>query len=96
MYVVNVLYPPMKSPFFDAIQTWHDLYARKCQYEHFSHVHRNRNNEAETAIINSMMSFPEVRLIEYDCGKLQTLAVMLRRLYSQGHRCLIFTQMSKM
>jgi SNF2 family DNA or RNA helicase len=32
----------------------------------------------------------------YILGKLQMLAVMLRRLYAQKHRCLIFTQMSKM
>ncbi|CAI2349451.1 unnamed protein product [Caenorhabditis sp. 36 PRJEB53466] len=42
------------------------------------------------------LQFPELRLIEYDCGKLQTLAVLLRQLYLYKHRCLIFTQMSKM
>ncbi|EFO83536.1 CRE-SSL-1 protein [Caenorhabditis remanei] len=42
------------------------------------------------------LQFPELRLIEYDCGKLQTLALLLRQLYIYKHRCLIFTQMSKM
>lgn len=39
--------------------------------------------------------FPERRLVEYDCGKLQALAVLLRRLRAEGHRCLIFTQMTR-
>uniref|UniRef100_A0A8R1HSQ0 Uncharacterized protein n=1 Tax=Caenorhabditis japonica TaxID=281687 RepID=A0A8R1HSQ0_CAEJA len=46
--------------------------------------------------IGRSLQFPELRLIEYDCGKLQTLAVLLRQLYIYKHRCLIFTQMSKM
>ena len=40
--------------------------------------------------------FPEKRLIQYDCGKLQTMAVLLRRLFSETHRVLIFTQMTRM
>lgn len=43
-----------------------------------------------------MLQFPELRLIEYDCGKLQALNQLLRRLKAEKHRCLIFTQMSKM
>ncbi|ULT98915.1 hypothetical protein L3Y34_000338 [Caenorhabditis briggsae] len=46
--------------------------------------------------ISRSLQFPELRLIEYDCGKLQTLALLLRQLYLYKHRCLIFTQMSKM
>uniref|UniRef100_A0A183IH08 Helicase domino n=1 Tax=Soboliphyme baturini TaxID=241478 RepID=A0A183IH08_9BILA len=42
------------------------------------------------------LQFPERRLIEYDCGKLQNLARLLRQLKSDGHRCLIFTQMARM
>ncbi|KAG5882001.1 hypothetical protein JTB14_028601 [Gonioctena quinquepunctata] len=40
--------------------------------------------------------FPDPRLIQYDCGKLQTLDMLLRRLKPEGHRVLIFTQMTKM
>lgn len=40
--------------------------------------------------------FPDLRLIQYDCGKLQTLAVLLRQLKAEGHRVLIFTQMTRM
>jgi hypothetical protein len=34
--------------------------------------------------------------VQYDCGKLQELAELLRRLKAGGHRVLIFTQMTKM
>ncbi|KAF5292024.1 hypothetical protein FQA39_LY14141 [Lamprigera yunnana] len=40
--------------------------------------------------------FPDPRLIQYDCGKLQTLDRLLRKLKTDGHRALIFTQMTKM
>ncbi len=40
--------------------------------------------------------FPDKKLIQFDAGKLQTLAELLRNLKRGGHRALIFTQMSKM
>ena len=40
--------------------------------------------------------FPDRKLVQFDCGKLQQLAVLLRKLKAGGHRVLIFTQMSKM
>merc|ERR1719347_817328 len=42
------------------------------------------------------ISTPDTRLIQYDCGKLQVLASLLRKLFTGGHRALIFTQMTKM
>ena len=45
---------------------------------------------------NMAVQFPELRLIQYDCGKLQTLDKLLWQLKAGGHRCLIFTQMSRM
>lgn len=45
---------------------------------------------------NMRTSFPELRLIQYDCGKLQTLSELLWNLKSGTHRVLIFTQMSRM
>lgn len=45
---------------------------------------------------NMRTTFPELRLIEYDCGKLQTLGRLLTELKSNDHRVLIFTQMSRM
>lgn len=48
--------------------------------------------------ISSLMltQFPEPRLIQYDCGKLQSLDRLLRKLKSENHRVLIFTQMTRM
>lgn len=48
------------------------------------------------AIVRRQVYFPDRRLIQFDCGKLQELAVLLRQLKSGGHRALIFTQMTKM
>ncbi|XP_066579352.1 helicase SRCAP isoform X2 [Amia ocellicauda] len=45
---------------------------------------------------NMRTQFPDLRLIQYDCGKLQTLHRLLRRLKVGGHRVLIFTQMTRM
>lgn len=48
-------------------------------------------------IISEMTTkFPDPRLIQYDCGKLQTMDRLLRQLKVNGHRVLIFTQMTKM
>lgn len=41
------------------------------------------------------VQFPDKRLLQYDCGKLQTLAKLLRKLQAGGHRALIFTQMTR-
>lgn len=41
------------------------------------------------------IAFPDKRLLQYDCGKLQRLDKLLRRLQTGGHRALIFTQMTK-
>ncbi|XP_072559936.1 uncharacterized protein srcap [Paramormyrops kingsleyae] len=45
---------------------------------------------------NMRTHFPDLRLIQYDCGKLQTLHSLLRKLKTGGHRVLIFTQMTRM
>ncbi|PGH16933.1 hypothetical protein AJ80_05001 [Polytolypa hystricis UAMH7299] len=42
------------------------------------------------------IAFPDKRLLQYDCGKLQQLDKLLRKLKAGGHRALIFTQMTKM
>ena len=48
-------------------------------------------------VTRSMLTqFPDPRLIQYDCGKLQSLNELLRRLKSGNHRVLIFTQMTRM
>ncbi|KAG5190682.1 P-loop containing nucleoside triphosphate hydrolase protein [Tribonema minus] len=42
------------------------------------------------------VAFPDRSLVQYDSGKLQALAPLLRALKSGGHKCLIFTQMTRM
>ncbi|KAI9499562.1 SNF2 family N-terminal domain-containing protein [Zychaea mexicana] len=41
------------------------------------------------------IAFPDKRLLQYDCGKLQKLDALLRQLAAGGHRALIFTQMTR-
>ncbi|KAL7310692.1 swr1 complex component, variant 2 [Mucor circinelloides] len=41
------------------------------------------------------IAFPDKRLLQYDCGKLQKLDQLLRTLAAGGHRALIFTQMTR-
>uniref|UniRef100_A0A803KFH7 Snf2-related CREBBP activator protein n=1 Tax=Xenopus tropicalis TaxID=8364 RepID=A0A803KFH7_XENTR len=47
-------------------------------------------------VSNMRTQFPDLRLIQYDCGKLQTLDRLLRQLKTGGHRVLLFTQMTRM
>ena len=49
-------------------------------------------HEAQTRL---SIAFPDKRLLQYDCGKLQRLDRLLRELQAGGHRALIFTQMTK-
>jgi len=42
------------------------------------------------------LSFPDRSLVQWDSGKFHELAPLLRRLKRDAHRCLVFTQMSKM
>jgi len=47
------------------------------------------------ATVKLQIAFPDVSLLQYDCGKLQKLAEMMRELKPAGHRVLIFTQMTR-
>lgn len=47
------------------------------------------------ARVRLSIAFPDKRLLQYDCGKLQRLDNLLRTLQAGGHRALIFTQMTK-
>lgn len=48
------------------------------------------------AFKRTQLFFPDKRLVQFDCGKLQQLDLLLRELKRGNHRCLIFTQMSSM
>lgn len=69
-----------------------EVFLQRILYEDLS----PRFNFLNKIMVNMKNSFPELRLIEYDCGKLQTLGRLLKELKSQDHRVLIFTQMSRM
>ncbi|KAL3533921.1 hypothetical protein ACH5RR_007442 [Cinchona calisaya] len=64
--------------------------------ERCSEVLSPRLTPFRPAVVRRQVYFPDRRLIQFDCGKLQELAVLLRRLKLEGHRALIFTQMTKM
>ncbi|OQS03400.1 SNF2 family helicase/ATPase and F-box protein, partial [Thraustotheca clavata] len=53
-------------------------------------------NQLHPIIQRSHLFFPDKRLVQFDCGKLQQLDRLLRDLKRDGHRCLIFSQMSSM
>ncbi|KAI0087130.1 SNF2 family N-terminal domain-containing protein [Irpex rosettiformis] len=45
--------------------------------------------------VKLQIAFPDPSLLQYDCGKLQELARLLRERKDEGHRVLIFTQMTR-
>lgn len=45
--------------------------------------------------VRSKVRLPDTRLVQWDCGKLQVLDKLLRKLKSEKHRVLIFTQMTR-
>ncbi|GJE94671.1 SNF2 family N-terminal domain-containing protein [Phanerochaete sordida] len=47
------------------------------------------------ATVKLQIAFPDPSLLQYDCGKLQELARLLRERKAGGHRVLIFTQMTR-
>ncbi|KAF4635189.1 hypothetical protein G7Y89_g2915 [Cudoniella acicularis] len=58
-------------------------------------IDRSEKDPFHEARMRLSIQFPDKRLLQYDCGKLQTLAKLLRKLQAGGHRALIFTQMTK-
>ncbi|KAI4319598.1 hypothetical protein MLD38_033179 [Melastoma candidum] len=64
--------------------------------ESFSQMASPLLSPIRPAVVRRQVYFPDRRLIQFDCGKLQELAVLLRKLKYEGHRALIFTQMTKM
>ena len=66
-------------------------------YERFAYQklmsHKNVNQSLKWA---NILFFPHKNLIQYDCGKLQRLAQLLKTLYLKGSKVLIFTQMTRM
>ncbi|KIX97115.1 uncharacterized protein Z520_07229 [Fonsecaea multimorphosa CBS 102226] len=77
-----------------------DLYARTvtdagAQAIRESTVRADEEDPFHLARMKLSIAFPDKRLLQYDCGKLQRLDKLLRQLQAGGHRALIFTQMTK-
>lgn len=64
----------------------------KVRDEVFNEEIQNPFHEAQMKL---SIAFPDKQLLQYDCGKLQKLASLLQDLVPNGHRALIFTQMTK-
>lgn len=47
------------------------------------------------AAVKLQIAFPDPSLLQFDCGKLQELDVLLKERKKGGHRALIFTQMTR-
>ncbi|KAK9477544.1 SNF2 family N-terminal domain-containing protein [Lipomyces japonicus] len=63
--------------------------------ESFLELNSQVGNPMHQVQVKLSIAFPDKRLLQYDCGKLQRLAILLRDLIAGGHRALIFTQMTK-
>lgn len=94
-----MIVPPVSAP-RTTIHTSHPNPSEKLIEEVFEHKLQeevsSRSRILHTIVSNTKAQFPELRLIQYDCGKLQTLDKLLWELKSGSHRVLIFTQMSRM
>ncbi|KAL3423736.1 SNF2 family domain-containing protein [Phlyctema vagabunda] len=60
-----------------------------------SSVTKSERDPFHEARMRLSIQFPDKRLLQFDCGKLQALDKLLRKLQAGGHRALIFTQMTK-
>ncbi|KAJ1812231.1 swr1 complex component, partial [Coemansia sp. RSA 2598] len=74
-----------------------DEWARELQPT-ILHVRRrvlHRTGLMRPVEVRQQIAFPEPFLLQYDCGKLQALDRLLSRLVREGHRVLLFTQMTR-
>ena len=93
--------------------TAQSMHQMNLNQSHSTMIYSHQSIAAHKFAILSALEFPELRLIEYDCGlfsfitrfstentfllgKLQMLSQLLVQLFENKHRCLIFTQMSRM
>ncbi|KAJ2082480.1 swr1 complex component [Coemansia sp. RSA 988] len=75
-----------------------ELWMQREQQPTILHMRRRvvRNTGVVRALeVRQQIAFPEPFLLQYDCGKLQALDRLLRRLVREGHRVLVFTQMTR-
>ncbi|XP_077776428.1 E1A-binding protein p400 isoform X24 [Podarcis muralis] len=70
-------------------------------YSHRMKLLRHRLKDAASPYLSQLqqlttpqlLQFPDLRLVQYDAGKLEALAVLLQKLKSEGRRVLILSQM---
>ena len=72
-------------------------YENKVEYENivYRKVMSHRSILTSLKFTNSLY-FPHKNLVQYDCGKLHKLSMLLKTLKTKGSKVLIFTQMTKM
>ncbi|XP_053136209.1 E1A-binding protein p400 isoform X4 [Hemicordylus capensis] len=71
------------------------------RYSHRMKLFRHRLKEKASPYMHQLhrlatpqlLQFPDLRLVQYDAGKLEALAVLLQKLKSEGRRVLILSQM---
>lgn len=69
--------------------------AQPMQYDDVGRQLRHLTSPLRSYVVRGHLIFPDARLIQFDCGKLQALASLLRSLKTNGHKVVIFTQMTK-
>lgn len=71
--------------------------AKRVEYEDivYKKVMSHKSILSSLKFTNSLY-FPHRNLVQYDCGKLHKLAILLKTLKAKGSKVLIFTQMTKM
>ena len=84
------------TPAAVALDMKDQLIPKSTQYKIKSEVQQgNITNPFHQSQVKLSIAFPDKTLLQFDCGKLQKLAQLLRTLTAEGHRALIFTQMTK-
>lgn len=82
----EMMYNPTTSTLQNRFLQNRDIFKRQCA-AHLGPLY--------PIVSRFVTSFPDVRLLEYDCGKLKVLSDLLRKLKQGGHKVLLFTQMTK-
>lgn len=83
------------TPRVVALDMSHNLFPAAVRHKVATEVAPNLTNPFHQAQVKLSIAFPDKSLLQYDCGKLQMLDRLLQQLTSEGHRALIFTQMTK-
>ncbi|CAG9760112.1 unnamed protein product [Ceutorhynchus assimilis] len=95
-----IIYIPSAKADDPDVRVWHpppsEYQKRKDNDQIIQLVFRKTISPLHRIATMMVTQFPDRRLIQYDCGKLQMLDRLLRNLKVEGHRVLIFTQMTKM